>query len=84
VLWLTAAYLLSTAGLTVSFMTGVPLTSVGFSRRWAAAMLSWGAVFGVTLVVGLLFFREEPLFWFPAALACAVPLLLGARAEARA
>ncbi len=82
--WLTAAYLLCTAGLTAAFLAGAQLTSVGFPRRWVRALLSWGAIFVVVLVVGLLAFRGQPLFWFPAALVCAVPLLLGARAEARA
>ena len=84
VLWLTAAYLLCTAGLTVGFLAGLPLTPSGFSRRWVRALLSWGAVFAVVLVLGLLFFRGQPLFWFPASLVSAVPLVLGARAEARA
>jgi hypothetical protein len=84
VLWLTAAYLLCTAGVTVSFLSGLRLTPSGFSRRWVCALLSWGAVFAAVLVLGLLFFRGQPLFWFPASLVSAVPLVLGARAEARA
>ena len=81
--WLTAAYLLCTAGLTVSFLAGVPLASVGFERRWVRALGIWGAVFAVVLVVGLLVFRGQPAFWLPAALASAVPLVWGARAELR-
>ena len=82
--WLTVAYLLATAGITVSFLSGVGLTSAGFDRRWVRALLSWGAVFGTVLVVGLLAFRGQPAFWLPASLVCAVPLVLGARAERRA
>ena len=82
--WLTGAYLLCTAGLTVSFLSGVRLTSAGFDRRWVRALLAWGALFAVVLVVGLLAFRGQPAFWLPASLVCAVPLVLGARAELRA
>ena len=84
VLWLTAAYLVATAGVTVGFLAGVQLTPSGFSRRWVRALVSWGAVFAGVLVLGLLVFRGEPLFWFPASLVAAVPLVVGARAEARA
>ena len=82
--WLTAAYLLCTAGLTVSFMSGAGLTSVGFDRRFVRALGIWGAVFAAVLVVGLLAFRGQPAFWLPASLVCAVRLVLGARAELRA
>jgi hypothetical protein len=82
--WLTAAYLLATAGVTVPFLSGVGLTSAGFDRRWVRALLTWGAVFAAVLVVGLLAFRGQPAFWLPASLVCAVPLVLGARAELRA
>ncbi len=84
VLWLTLAYLVGTAAVTVVLLAGVRLTSVGFSRRFVRAMLSWAAVFAVVLLAGLLAFRGEPTFWFLASLAGAAPLLLGARAEARA
>ena len=82
--WLTAAYLLCTGGLTAGFLSGVPLTSAGFDRRWVRALLSWGAVFAAVLVVGLLAFRGQPAYWLPTSLLCAVPLVLGARAELRA
>ena len=82
--WLTAAYLLCTAGITLSFLAGVRLTSVGFERRWALALVVWSAVFSGVLVIGLLLFRGQPLFWFPASLVTAVPLVWGARAELRA
>ena len=82
--WLTVAYLLCTAGLTVSFLSGARLTSRGFDRRFVRALGVWGAVFAVVLVVGLLVFRGQPAFWLPASLVCAVPLVLGARAELRA
>jgi hypothetical protein len=82
--WLTAAYLLCTAGLTVSFLSGVRLAALGFERRFGRALGAWGALFAVVLVVGLLVFRGEPTFWFPAAVVTAVPLVLGARAELRA
>lgn len=84
VVWLTVAYLIATAGITVSFLAGVRMTPVGFSRRWAGALVAWGALFAAVLVPGLLFLRGEPLFWFAGALLCAVPLVVGARAEARA
>ena len=82
--WLTAAYLLATAGITVPFLSGDGLTSAGFDRRWVRALVTWGAVFAAVLVVGLLAFRGQPAFWLPASLVCAVPLALGARAELRA
>ena len=84
VLWLTLAYLVATVVVTVGLLAGVRLTSVGFSRRFVRAMLAWGTVFGVVLLLGLLAFRGQPAFWFPASLVSTVPLLLGARAEARA
>ena len=79
--WLTGAYLVCVAGLCLAFFRGARITAAGFSRRFSRAMLSWGAVYGATVLLGLLFFRAEPAFWVPAALLCAVPLLLGARAE---
>ncbi len=84
VLWLTAAYLLATGGLSASFLGGVGLTPAGFDRRWVRALTGWAVVFTGVLVVGVLAFRGQPAFWFPASLVCAVPLVLGARAELRA
>lgn len=84
VLWLTAAYLLCVAGLTVGLLGKVSLQPAGFDRRFGRAMLVWGLLFGVVLTLGLLAFRGQPAFWLPASLACAVPLVLGARAEQRA
>lgn len=82
--WLTVAYLICTAGLTVIFLSGVRLTSAGFDRRWVRALLSWGVLYSAVLVVGLLAFRGQPAFWLPASLVCAAPLVWGARAELRA
>src|SRR5690242_5567530 len=81
VLWLSAAYLLAVALLCLAFFWGARITPAGFSRRFPVAMVSWGALYALTLVVGLLAFRGQPVFWLPAAVVCAVPLLLGARAE---
>jgi hypothetical protein len=84
VLWLTAAYLLSVAMLCLGFFWGARITPAGFARRFAGAMVSWAALYALTLVIGLLAFRGQPVFWLPAAIVCAVPLLLGARAEVAA
>ncbi|WP_210508357.1 hypothetical protein [Naasia sp. SYSU D00057] len=65
-------------------LLGVRAFPTGFTRRFVPAMLVWGAVFGVLLSVGLLFFRAELAYWIPAGIVTALPLALAARREARA
>lgn len=71
-------------GLAVALLPGVRVNKAGFPRRWVTAMVAWGIAFAVTMVLGLLLFRGELAFWLPAAVITALPLALGARAEARA
>lgn len=46
-------------------------------------MLTWGAVLGAAMGLGLTVFRGSLAYWFVAALAAGLPLALGARAEVR-
>lgn len=71
------------AVLSVALLPGARVTSAGFTRRWARAVLAWGLLYGASMLLGLLLFRGELLFWIPAGVVAAVPLALGARAEAR-
>ena len=84
VLVVSLAFVASVAGLSLGLLPGARASSAGFSRRWVTAVAAWGALYAVALVVGLLAFRAEPAFWLPAAVVTALPLVLGARAEARA
>jgi hypothetical protein len=72
------------AGLSIGLLPRARVSRAGFSRRWALAVVGWGVVYAAAMFIGLFFFRGELAFWLPAAVAAALPLVLGARAEARA
>jgi hypothetical protein len=84
VLVLSLAFAACVAALSVGALPGARVTKAGFPRRWVAAVVGWGVLFGAAMWVGLLLFRGEPAFWLVAAPVTALPLVLGARAEARA
>jgi hypothetical protein len=81
---LSAAFLVCVAVLSLTLLPGALVNRPGFAARWVRAVVPWGLLFAAMMVIGLLVFRGEPAFWFPAALVTALPLALGARAEARA
>ncbi|MGR0219501.1 hypothetical protein [Agromyces sp. ZXT2-6] len=56
-------------------------SSLGFSRRFGLAVGGWGAVFGVSLTLGLLVFPASPVYFAIAAMATAVPPLWGSLRE---
>lgn len=71
------------AVLCVALLPGARSTPAGFPRRFGLSVGTWGLVFGVVLAVGLLLPGGIG-FWVAGALAAAVPLVLGVRAEVRA
>jgi hypothetical protein len=72
------------AGLSLGLLPRARASRVGFPRRWVASVVGWGVLYAASMLLGLLFFRAEPAFWLPAAALSALPLVLGARAEAAA
>ncbi len=84
VLVLSIPFAVCVAGLSVTLLPGSRVSSTGFARRWITALVSWGVLYAASLVIGLSFFRGVVAFWLPAAIVTALPLVLGARAEARA
>lgn len=83
VLVLTAPFVLCIAVLSLTLLPGSRVSSAGFGRRWVGAVVGWGVLYGATMTLGLNVFRGEVAFWLAAAVVTAVPLVLGARAEAR-
>lgn len=81
---LSIAFGLSIAVLSLTLLPGARVSSAGFARRWAQAVLGWGVLYAAGMLLGLMVFRGELAFWLPAAVLAALPLVLGARAEARA
>lgn len=81
VLVVSLAFGVCVAGLSLGLLPRARVSSAGFPRRLAAAMVGWAVVFAVLITVGLLFFRGELAFWLPAAVVVALPLVLGVRAE---
>jgi hypothetical protein len=84
ILVVSAAFAVCVAGLGLGLLPRARVNRAGFSRRFALAVVGWGALFAAAVVVGLYAFRGEPAFWLPAAVVVALPLVLGARAEAAA
>jgi hypothetical protein len=78
------AYGLSVITLSITLLPFARAASRGFSRRWVTALTGWGLLYAATLTVGLTLFRDEPLYWLPAALVAVAPLAEGARREMRA
>lgn len=79
-----AVFLAVVAVLSVSLLPGARVAKRGFSTRWGMAVGAWGAVFGAVMAVGLPIFPGALWFWIPAGFISAVPLIVGARMEARA
>lgn len=50
----------------------------GHKRRSLWAFATWGVLYGVAILVGILVFRDEALFWVPAAALSSIPLVVGA------
>ena len=84
VLVLSVPFAASVAVLSVALLPGSRVSTVGFGRRWVGAVVGWGLLYAASMLLGLLVFRGEVAFWLPAAFVTALPLVLGARAEARA
>lgn len=76
-------FALCVAALSIGLLPGSRVTSAGLGRRWTAALMSWGALFAVVMVLGLLLWRGDLAFWIVGAVLTALPLVLGARAELR-
>lgn len=84
VLVISAAFGVCLLGLSLALLPGVRVNKAGFSRRWIAAVVGWGVAYALTMGLGVVFFRGELAFWLPAAAISTLPLVLGARAEAKA
>jgi hypothetical protein len=78
------AYGLTVITLSVTLLPFARASSRGFNRRWVTALTGWGALYAATLTLGLTLFRDEPLYWLPAAVVAVAPLVHGARREMRA
>lgn len=78
------AYAAALAVLSVTLLPGATVSKSGMGRRWLRALLWWGVVYAVCMVVGLSLFPAEPAFWLPAAVVTALPLAVGALRENRA
>jgi hypothetical protein len=70
--------------LSASLLPGTLVASRGFAARWGIAVGVWGGVFGLAVGLGLSLFPGALWFWIPAGAIAAAPLVIGARAEARA
>lgn len=84
VLVVTGVFVACVAGLSIGLLAGARTSPLGLPRRWAWAVGGWGALFGLAMSVGMSSFRGQLLFWVPVAVVAVLPLVLGARAEARA
>jgi len=78
------AYGASIIVLSLTLLPFARIASRGFAARWVAALSGWGLLYAGTLTVGLTVFRDEPLYWLPAAVVAVAPLVDGARREMRA
>ncbi|WP_430645597.1 hypothetical protein [Agromyces sp. GXS1127] len=67
--------------LSVVHLRRMRAASLGFSRRFGLAVGGWGAVFGVSLTLGLLLFPAVPAYFAVAAIATATPPLWGSLRE---
>lgn len=84
ILVVSLGFAMAVAVLCLALLPTAPVTKSGMTRRWVWSLVTWGVLFGAAMPLGLLFFRAEPLFWAPAALAVALPLAIGAAREGRA
>jgi hypothetical protein len=67
--------------LSVAHLRRMRAASIGFTRRFGLAVGGWGAVFAVGLSLGLLMFPASPVYFAIAAIATAVPPLIGSLRE---
>ena len=67
--------------LSVVHLRRLRAASLGFSRRFGVAVGGWGAVFAVSLTFGLLLFPASPVYFALAAIATAIPPLVGSLRE---
>ncbi|WP_028048868.1 hypothetical protein [Cellulomonas sp. URHD0024] len=81
---LLGAYMATVAFLSFALRRGAPVTKRGLSGRLVPAMSTWGVLYGITLFVGLEWFRESSLFWLVSAFVVTAPLAVGAWREGRA
>jgi hypothetical protein len=70
--------------ISVSLLPGVLVASRGFAARFGTVVGVWGGLFGLAVGLGLTLFPGALWFWIPAGAIAAAPLVVGARAEARA
>ncbi|PJJ71395.1 hypothetical protein CLV46_0941 [Diaminobutyricimonas aerilata] len=79
------AFVIVVLGLTFALLPGRTVATRGFSTRFGLAVGVWGALFGLALGLGLTFVPGASVWlWMLAGLVTAVPLVVGAAAEARA
>jgi len=81
---LLGAYMASCALLSLALLRGAPMTKHGMGRRWVRAVTTWGVLYGITLIVGMNWFRESSVFWLVSAFVVSAPLAVGAWHEGRA
>lgn len=81
ILGLSIAFGAVLGALSVVHLRRMRASSLGFSRRFGLAVGGWGAVFGVSLTLGLLVFPASPAYFAIAAIATAVPPLWGSLRE---
>ncbi|WP_353828813.1 hypothetical protein [Agromyces sp. SYSU T0242] len=81
ILALSLAFAAALGVLSVVHLRRMRASSLGFSRRFGLAVGAWGAVFAVSLTVGLLVFPGSPVYFAIAAAATAVPPLWGSVRE---
>jgi hypothetical protein len=71
----TAVFVVGAAAL-VGYQIRRPVTPRGFGWLHGSAMAAWGVLYAVTLAAGYAWFPGEPAWWIPAAVVCALPLLV--------
>ena len=81
ILALSLAFAAALGVLSVVHLRRLRAASLGFSRRFGLAVGGWGAVFAVSLTLGLLLFPGSPVYFALAAIATAVPPLRGSLRE---
>lgn len=81
ILGLSLAFAAVLGALSVMHLRRMRASSLGFSRRFGLAVGGWGAVFGVSLTLGLVVFPASPAYFAIAAIATAVPPLWGSLRE---
>lgn len=54
-----------------------PVSPRRFGWIHGLTMAAWSAIYLTAILAGQLYFHEEPRWWIPAALACALPPLIG-------